>query len=180
MKRLLVCLLLVGVVGCGSSPGPEPPLAQNESPEPPPVETDAEKAKRECEKGIGFADREDWATAIACFTEAIRLNPGFADAYIHQGLAYIHLEEYDKAISDYTAAIRIDPDDALAYNNRGFIYRRILGQYDQAISDYTAAIRIDPDFALAYNGRGVAYQELGDQVKADADFAKAKELGFDP
>jgi Flp pilus assembly protein TadD len=45
---------------------------------------------------------------------------------------------------------------------------------------FTAAIRIDPDDAEAYNNRGVDHRELGNDVKADADFARAKELGFKP
>ena len=54
------------------------------------------------------------------------------------------------------------------------------GQYDKAITDFTEAIRINPDLAEAYYNRGVAHRKLGNDVKADADFAKAKELGYDP
>ena len=111
MKRMLVCLLLVGVVGCGTSPSPEPPLAQNESPKPPPVDTDVEKAGTELNKGVDFAAREDWAAAVA---------------------------------------------------------------------DYTEAIRIKPDYAVGYSYRGRAHRELGNLVKAKADFARAKELGYEP
>jgi len=57
MKRLTLCLLLLCVAGCGS------------------------KANTELEKGNNFFDREDWDTAIACYTEAIRLNPNLAQAY---------------------------------------------------------------------------------------------------
>jgi len=32
---------------------------------------------------------------------------------------------------------------------------------------------------LSYN-RGVAYEKQGDQAKADADFAKARQLGYKP
>ena len=31
-----------------------------------------------------------------------------------------------------------------------------------------------------YYNRATAYRELGDQVKVDADFAKAKELDYEP
>ena len=30
----------------------------------------------------------------------------------------------------------------------------------------------------AYTNRGIAYQKIGEKTKADADFAKAKELGY--
>ena len=52
--------------------------------------------------------------------------------------------------------------------------------FSKAIADYTEAIRIDPDDALTYDARGIAYEELGDKVKAEADFVKAKELDSMP
>ena len=33
---------------------------------------------------------------------------------------------------------------------------------------------------LLHNNRNVSYQEIGDADKAAADFAKAKELGYEP
>jgi Flp pilus assembly protein TadD len=48
------------------------------------------------------------------------------------------------------------------------------------IADLTEAIRLDPEYARAYYNRGFAYEEKGDQAKAKADFAKAKELGYRP
>jgi len=53
-------------------------------------------------------------------------------------------------------------------------------EYDKAIADYDEAIRLKPDFAAAYYNRGYAYTKKGDKVKAEADLAKAKELGFKP
>jgi tetratricopeptide (TPR) repeat protein len=50
--------------------------------------------------------------------------------------------------------------------------------YDEAIRDYTQAITADPYDGAAYQGRGLAYQKQGNKDKAEADFAKAKELGY--
>ena len=53
------------------------------------------------------------------------------------------------------------------------------GDFDKAIADYTAAIRADPDDpdnAGLYQARGAAYQKNGEKDKAEADFARAKEL----
>ena len=49
-----------------------------------------------------------------------------------------------------------------------------------AIEDYDEAIRLNPQYADAYYNKGVAYYYLGQQKLADRDFAKAKELGYDP
>ena len=39
------------------------------------------------------------------------------------------------------------------------------------------AILLDPEYGDAYYFRGRAYEILGQQPRADRDFAKAKELG---
>ena len=67
---------------------------------------------------------------------------------------------------------------AYVYYSSGLAYA-----YDgneQAIQYYDEAIRLDPNYAKAYYGRGLAYEEIGEEAKAAADFAKAKQLGFEP
>ncbi len=70
----IVLLLCMGVLGCG--PGTKQAT-------PPSVSPEATAFK----KGVAFADKEDWATAIACFTEAIRTDPDDALAYNNRGIA---------------------------------------------------------------------------------------------
>jgi len=195
MKRLLVCLLLAGVVGCETSPSPEPqltqedrpepppvenenpepPLVQNESPKPPLVETDAEKAKKEYEKGIGFAERGDGVTAIACYSQAILLDSNYAATHIHRGLAYKAQGEYDKAIADYTRAIQLDENDAATYNLRAKCYM-YKGDADLAIKDLSQVIRLDMGNADAYQFRAVAYEAHRELDKAIADCTTAIQL----
>ena len=54
------------------------------------------------------------------------------------------------------------------------------GEFDAAIADYTEAIRLDPKNAEAYYNRGTAYVGKGDSFRANADSAKAQELGHKP
>ena len=63
--------------------------------------------------------------------------------------------------------------------NRGFDYD-VKGEHDNAIANFTEAIRLNPKDAKAYQGRGAVYHNKGEQAKAEADFAKAKELGYKP
>jgi len=53
-------------------------------------------------------------------------------------------------------------------------------QTDRVIADLTEAIRLDPENAYLYVFRGLSYAEKGEQAKAEADFARAKELGYEP
>ena len=88
--------------------------------------------------------------AIADFTEAIRLDPNYANAYNNRGLAYDDKGDFARAIEDYTQAIRFEPRHVNAHTNRGADYAET-GQFDKAIADYNEAIKIDPDYASAYS-----------------------------
>ena len=62
------------------------------------------RAQAELEKGKLFFEKQDWDTAIVCFTEAIRLNPNYAKTYFVRGNMYEELGEKAKAAADYARA----------------------------------------------------------------------------
>jgi tetratricopeptide (TPR) repeat protein len=66
----------------------------------------------------GFAVYKSGATeqAIPLYSEAIRLKPGFADAYY---AAYRKIGDFDQAIADCTEAIRLNREYANSYYQRG-------------------------------------------------------------
>ena len=72
--------------------------------------------------GTSPAQQQAYEKAIADFTQAIRLDPSYASAYISRGVAYAGKGDYDRAIADYNQAIRLDPNYAPAYINRGVAY----------------------------------------------------------
>jgi len=91
----------------------------------------------EFKRGVSFSDRNNWEVAIVYYTEAIRLNPEYAEAYYNRGVAYHEKGEPDKAIEDYSGSIRLSPS-AVAYIRRAVTYQR---QGDQS--------KADADFAKA-------------------------------
>ena len=55
----------------------------------------------------------------------------------------------------------------------------LAGDLDSALKDLSKTIELKPEFAIAYMARGKIYDSFGDSKKAQADFKKAKELGYD-
>jgi tetratricopeptide (TPR) repeat protein len=126
-------------------------------------------------RGCAHHKNKEYYEAISEYTEAIRLEPDYADAYTNRGNAYLENKDSDKAITDYTDVIRLKPDDPRAYFIRGLAHY-FKNDYDKAISDYTEAIRLKPNDVWFYRSRGDTYEAQGKLDKAKADFAIVDEF----
>jgi tetratricopeptide (TPR) repeat protein len=129
-------------------------------------------------RGNAHYNLKDYEGAIEDYTQAIKLNPEFANAYISRGNARRNLEDYEGAIADYNQAIKLNPEYAYAYNNRGAA-RSDLKDYEGAITDYNQAIQLNPEYADAYIGRGIVRYNLGDYQGAIADYNQGIQLNPD-
>ncbi len=129
-------------------------------------------------RGLRAAKEGRLQEAVEEYTEAIRMNPGYASAYNNRGNLYRKLNKYQEALEDYNKALELDPDYALAYYNRGNLYRE-LNEHQKALEDYNKALELDPDYALAYYNRGLLYHELNEYQKALEDYNKALERNPD-
>jgi tetratricopeptide (TPR) repeat protein len=63
--------------------------------------------------------------AIADYSEAIRLNPNYTDAYLKRALLYKKIGKKDEAISDYNKLINLDSRYGNGTFNYGFITKVI-------------------------------------------------------
>jgi tetratricopeptide (TPR) repeat protein len=108
-------------------------------------------------------------------TEAIQLNPYFADAYYYRGLSS------SEGIQDFTKAIQLNPTFSDAYFERGLARIRQISHTDEidvhvrqnAIKDFSQAISFNPNYARAYYYRGRMYSLGLDDSKALRDYAQA-------
>ena len=147
-------------------------------------------------RGLDFLLVQDIDSAIADFTEAIKIDNEFYLAYFMRSVAKIRQLEYERAentsageskknvvmdyelvLSDLAKVIKLAPDFVYAYYNRARLYFE-MKDFEASLSDYNEAIKHNPGFAEAYFNRGLIKLFLGNNEEGIADLSKAGELGL--
>jgi tetratricopeptide (TPR) repeat protein len=132
-------------------------------------------AKTFFDAGLIFAKSQDYKLAINQFSEAIKRDKNYGEAYRIRALSYLELKEYDSAIPDFDEALRIDSENSSAYSGLGRAYIG-KGQFIEAIEVLKEAIKIDPNNSGAYIGLGNACLKINKQDEALAAFIEANKL----
>jgi len=117
----------------------------------------------------------DYTNAITECTEAIKIEPNFANPFLIRGMAKHALQDYDGAIADYTKAIELNPKYSYAYAGRADA-KASLKDYNEAMADFNKAIELDSTNTDYYNTRGITKRILGDYTGALVDYNKIIEL----
>jgi tetratricopeptide (TPR) repeat protein len=86
--------------------------------------------------------------------------------------------DWNAAIKAATLAIYYDPDAVNPYINRAWAYAET-GAFEKAMEDCNEALRLTPGNAMAFNNRGLVYEKKKDLDRAEKDYFKACELGFE-
>jgi tetratricopeptide (TPR) repeat protein len=102
------------------------------------------------------ANKAREAEAIDDFTEALRVNPKFADAYSSRGAIFLEQGLLELAIDDLTEAISLAPEshEAICQRARAWL---TAGKTTEAIEDARLAIRLDPKRGDAFRTMGSAF-----------------------
>ena len=124
------------------------------------------------EKGFSATDNDE---KLRCYSEAIRLKPDYAVAYINRGYLRQANGDLEGALRDYDEAIQLGPGHASVYGNRGNV-RRAKGDLDGALKDYEEVIRLRPYDGRAYFNRGNVRRAKGDLDGALKDYDTAIRL----
>ncbi|MGU3538668.1 tetratricopeptide repeat protein [Methylobacterium sp. A54F] len=129
-------------------------------------------------RGLAYANKEDYERAIADFSESIRLDPSNVDAIRKRGESYESLEQYDRALKDLDQAVRLDPKDARNFAARGTTYRST-GAYEKSLKDYDDALRLDAKGSWIHYGRALTFEKNDQPDKALLDLEAAARLDPD-
>ncbi len=121
--------------------------------------------------------RQDYATAIAHYTQALELYPNHPQLLADRGQLAFDQGDTEAALADLTKAIELDPNNQMFTYTRGN-FRFNVGDTQGAIEDYTRAIQQDGNFIRAFVNRGSARAAWGDDKGAVEDYTQA--LNLDP
>ncbi|MDB9537266.1 tetratricopeptide repeat-containing serine protease family protein [Dolichospermum planctonicum CS-1226] len=138
------------------------PMKKDDSPTGKPANNlnNPQTAKDFYARGITKLDQYNYREAAEDFTQAIKLDPKYIEAYFKRGYSYTWVSKHQEALTDFNQAIVLDPNYLDAYLNRG--WSQLFLQNDQAaLEDFNRAIRLNPNYADAYAHQGMAYIKLG-------------------
>lgn len=125
--------------------------------------------------GMTYLSQGQVENARAKFAEAVRENPGLAEAQNNLGNALGAGGRTDEALVHFDEAIRLKPDFVEPRIGRGGALIRG-GQPGPAAEEFRRALAIDPSLAEAHNGLGSALAFAGDATGAEAEYRTAIRL----
>ncbi len=161
MKRLPLLLpVLILLAACASTGSQEANIA---------------RAKAYREKGDAAYDAGAWAAAIEHYTECIRTNPEFAEAYYLRGNCWRMLatekggktrsvDAFNSALGDYTAAVNRNPMHYDAFLNRACLLITVARAKD-AVADFLQCTSIRTKDPLPHLYLGEIYEKWFEDKK---------------
>jgi len=129
-----------------------------------------------CQCNLAYNEllRLDFPASIEHYTNTLRLDSTYIEAYNGRGQAYLRTNNIPAALSDFSNAIRYGLVSPKLFLNQGKCLV-LTQQYAAAIPALTRSLELEPQSPEAYFFRGQAHDKSGAPEKAQADFAKALE-----
>jgi len=136
------------------------------------------KATNYLRAGILSGALKDSEAALDAYEDALKLYPGFSEAYYQRAGLYRGMSRKQEAVSEYSQAIKYDRNETSYYIGRGICYFD-MDQKEDAVKDFNHVINLKPSNTVlftAYTARGNIYESKKDDRKALRDYTKAIEL----
>jgi serine/threonine-protein kinase len=122
--------------------------------------------------GAALGNLGDYGGSVAAARQALRLQPGDAEAYFNLGHAYLYLGDRRRAARALGEAVRLRPKSALFHNGLG-IARAAQGDQTRAAAEFRRALRLQPGYAEAHCNLGISLAAQGDADGAARAFRAA-------
>jgi serine/threonine protein kinase len=138
-------------------------------------EKDKEAVRALIERGLSFIAIEDGEKAFAEFDQAVRLDPGNAEAHAGRALHRGIRGDREQRLAEAEEALRLDPRSALAHAARGLALfsNTPTDNNSRALDEFDEAIRLDPKLAIGHALRANVFivrhrdsQKVGELVLA--------------
>lgn len=165
---MALCVLFTGLIGCQQkseapvvakqeAPPPPPPGPQQAPPPPPPPGAQQAPAgepslevRTHIKQGMSYVSvaknakspgifNENIENAINEFSNAIKKDPNYAEAYSNRGVAYMMQKKYNKALDDLKKAKDLKPDNANIRYNLASCYS-LMGSVDYGLDELDASL----------------------------------------
>ncbi len=113
--------------------------------------------------------------AIACYQEALRLDPDHFEAHNNLGIAFLDAGRLADAYPHFAAAARLRPEYAQVHSNLGMALNS-LGKPEEALPFCERAVQLEPTYAEARSNLAVVLNALGRHDAAAAACHEALRL----
>ena len=108
--------------------------------------------------------------------EALRLEPGSAEAHANLATVLLAKGQGEKALAELEKARKLDPKLSLVYYNLGFALVQVRKDYQAAVQAWERAVQLDPTYEPAHYNLGLALLSLGRREEAARALERALDL----
>jgi tetratricopeptide (TPR) repeat protein len=118
-----------------------------------------QSAKKYFKEGTNYLEERKYMLAVTKFTQALRVDDEYKDAYIYRAQAYFELGEIEKSADDYAQAASYEKKNPLYAFNAGKMYYQ-LGKLIKAVDYLNLCTEIDKKFLDGYDYKVRAMVDL--------------------
>ncbi len=139
------------------------------------VEKQPESPLCHCNLAYGELLNHQYERSIKHYTETLRLDPTYVEAYNGRGQAYLMLKRYEEALADFNKAIEAGIVTPRLFLNRAKCLVA-LNRFAEALPNLKRSLELEPNHPETYFFKGLAESRTGNPEQALRDFAKALEI----
>ena len=121
----------------------------------------------------------DYPSALQYINFCIEADSTRSNYFYSRANMHAELDQIDKSIEDMTRYIELEPKSYYGYYRRGW-WEHLVGRCEEAIEDFNLSKAIDPTYAYVYDGLARCYLQMGDSLKAKAEYTKLLEFDTVP